>query len=119
MIVCAGEQKDVVRERDRRCHAHGQWLFARIGKHHEKFGSAEAKWRREVGLGCRAFAGLNEGVSPSVIAKVFRQPSWLRCLAREGKLTYGNHDFVPIAAHVVPAGWEHNDAGCGAEALAR
>jgi hypothetical protein len=26
-IVYAGEQKDVVRERDRTCHAYGQWLF--------------------------------------------------------------------------------------------
>jgi len=43
MIVCAGEQKDVLRERDRRCHAHGQWLIARIGKHNEKFGTAEVK----------------------------------------------------------------------------
>jgi hypothetical protein len=42
MIVCAGE-KDVLRERDRRCHAHGQWLIARIGKHHEEFGTAEVK----------------------------------------------------------------------------
>jgi len=27
-IVYAGEQNDVVRERDRTCHAYGQWLFA-------------------------------------------------------------------------------------------
>jgi hypothetical protein len=40
--------KDVVRDRDRIGHAHGQWLFALIGKHHEKFGTAEVKhavWR--------------------------------------------------------------------------
>jgi hypothetical protein len=45
MIACVGEQKDV---HDRTCHAHGQSLFARIGKHHEKFGTAEVKravWR--------------------------------------------------------------------------
>ena len=61
-IVCA---KDVVRERDRTCHAHGQWLFARIGKHHEEFGTAEVKRAvlRSRALGCRAFAALNEGVA--------------------------------------------------------
>jgi hypothetical protein len=67
-IACAGEQKDVVRDRDRTCHAYEQWLFARIGKHHEKFGTAEAK-RGVPALGCCAFAALNEGVSPGVIAQ--------------------------------------------------
>jgi hypothetical protein len=77
-------RKDVVRERDRTCHAYGQWLFARFRKHHEKFGTAEAR-RGVPALGCCAFAALNEAVSPSEIAKVSRQVSWLRYLARREK----------------------------------
>ena len=48
--------------------------------------SAQQKAKRGVSaLGCRAFAALNEAVSPSEIAKVFRQVSWLRYLARREK----------------------------------
>jgi len=83
-IVRAGALKDVVRERDRTCHAYGQWLFARFRKHHEKFGTAEAK-RGVRALGCCAVAALNEAVLPSEIAKVSRQVSWLRCLALREK----------------------------------
>ena len=83
-IVRAGAQKDVVRERDRTRHAYGQWLFARSESNHEKFGTAKAK-RGVSALGCSAFAALNEAVSPSEIAKVSRQVSWLRCLARREK----------------------------------
>src|SRR5258708_6542443 len=48
--------------------------------------SAQQKAKRGVSaLGCRAFAALNEAVSPSEIAKVSRQVSWLRYLARREK----------------------------------
>ena len=62
------------------------WTMApcAIGKHHEKFGTVQAK-RGVPALGCCAFAALNEAVSPSEIAKVSRQVSWLRYLARREK----------------------------------
>ena len=62
------------------------WTIAlcAIGTLHEKFGTAEAK-RGVPALGCCAFAALNEAVSPSEIAKVSRQVSWLKYLARREK----------------------------------
>jgi hypothetical protein len=83
-IVRAGAQKDVVRRT--RPDMSRVWTMAlcAIGKHHEKFGTAEAK-RGVPALGCCAFAALNEAVSPSEIAKVSRQVSWLRYLARREK----------------------------------
>lgn len=64
------------------------WTIAlcAIGTLHEKFGRAEAKHgMAKSALGCRAFAALNEAVSPSEIAKVSRQVSWLKYLARREK----------------------------------
>jgi hypothetical protein len=85
-IACAGAQKDVVRDCDRACHAHGQWLLARIGKHHEKFGTAEVKravWRSRRPDAARSPRRMK--VSRK-IAKVSRQVSWLRCSALAEKV---------------------------------
>ena len=64
------------------------WTIAlcAIGTLHEKFGRAEAKrGMAKSALGCRAFIALSEAVSPRVIAKVSRQVSWLKYLARREK----------------------------------
>ena len=102
----AGAQKDVVRKRDRTCHAYGQWLFARS----ESIMKNSAQQKRSAALGCCAFAALNEAVSPGVMAKVSRQVSWLRYLARREKADLRQSLSCSDCSPRRPAGSEHDDA---------